>query len=63
MIKVGDMVETAVYRGNERVPMASGRVVRLFDGLAEVDIMSHHGGAPWITLHDESHLRKIEESK
>jgi hypothetical protein len=63
-IKVGDMVRTGVYVLGEWRSSYSGRVVRLSaDGTtAEVDVMSHHGGRPWIHFEATSHLRKMEHA-
>ena len=61
-IRVGDMVRTGVYVGGEWRPSYSGRVVRMSgDGtVAEVDVMSHHGGRPWVHFEATSHLRKMD---
>lgn len=61
-IKVGDMVQTGVYVLGEWRPSRSGRVVHLSpDGtVAQVDVMSHHGGRPWVHYEATSHLRKLE---
>lgn len=63
-IKVGDMVRTGVYVLGEWRPSYLGRVVRMSgDGsVSEVDVMGHHGGAPWIRLEQTSHLRKMENA-
>ena len=62
MIKIGDKVQTAVYLGGNRHPMAIGIVVdQSFDGsVSKVDVMSMHGGAPWIRDVATAHLRKVE---
>jgi hypothetical protein len=60
-IKVGDKVQCGVYVLNEWRPMHSGFVVsQSSDGsISGVDIMSHHGGAPWVHQEQTSHLRKV----
>jgi len=59
-INIGDRVRTGVYVMNEWRPSSSGIVVgKSADGtLAQVDIMSLHGGAPWVRTEQISHLRK-----
>jgi hypothetical protein len=61
MIDVGDKVETAVFVNNKRVPMSVGIVVRQSEdkSISYVDIMSLHGGAPWIKSETTCHLIKI----
>jgi|JI9StandDraft_1071089.scaffolds.fasta_scaffold14540_2 hypothetical protein len=61
-IKVGDMVRCGVYVLGEWNPMQSGRVVSQSShgATSYVDIMSHHGGAPWVLPEVTAHLRKIE---
>jgi hypothetical protein len=58
-IKIGDLVETAVYVLNKRIPMSKGIVVAIHPGYCEVDIMSLHGGAPWIIQETTFNLRVI----
>ena len=58
-IKVGDMVETCVYVCHQRIPMDRGRVISINGGVAEVDVMSHHGGAPWVKLESVCTLMKV----
>lgn len=57
-IKVGDMVETAVYVCNERRPTGRGLVVAVHSGYCEVDHCYPYG-APWIYAETTSHLRKL----
>lgn len=57
-IKIGDKVETCVFSGSERISMFMGIVISIKDQIAEVDIMSLHGGAPWIVYEVLYHLRK-----
>ena len=59
-IKVGDRVRTGVYVLGDWVPMSPGIVTELSadKSLALVDVMSLHGGAPWIRHEQTSHLRK-----
>ena len=58
-IRVGDMVQTAVYVGRERRPTGSGRVIRVHSGYCEVD-RCYPFGAPWINYETISSLRKLE---
>jgi hypothetical protein len=60
-ITVGDKVETAVFIGMERKPMSIGIVVSQSadKSLSDVDIMSLHGGAPWVVTEATIHLRKV----
>lgn len=61
-IRVGDMVETAVYVGMERRPTGSGKVVEVRSGYCMVDHCYSFAGqyaAPWIYAEPTSHLRKI----
>lgn len=64
-IKVGDMVRTGVYVNGEWRPSYSGRVVNMsFDGsVSDVDVMSHHGGRPWIHKEQTSHLRLMDKDE
>ena len=59
-IKIGDKVCTGVYVLNEWRPMQTGIVVaQSFDGsTSDVDVMSLHGGRPWVLKEATSHLRK-----
>lgn len=63
-IKVGDMVKTGVYVLGEWRGCYTGRVVQQSsDGsTSQVDVMSHHGGWPWIHFEVTSHLRKLEHA-
>lgn len=58
-VRVGDMVETAVYMCGERRPMGRGYVVRVHYGYCGVDHCYPYG-APWIYGETTSSLRKIE---
>lgn len=58
-INVGDMVETCVYIGCERVPMSKGRVVAVHSGYCDVDVC-YPFGAPWIRMEKTSSLRVLE---
>ena len=60
-IRVGDKVQTGVYVFGEWKPMQTGFVVaQSFDGsTSDVDIMSHHGGAPWVIKEATHHLRLV----
>jgi hypothetical protein len=61
-IKVGDMVRCGVYVLGEWRQSYLGRIVQQSsDGaVSHVDVMSHHGGSPWIHFEQTSHLRKME---
>ena len=61
-IKVGDMVETAVYVGVERRPTGRGRVEAVHSGYCDVDHCYPYG-APWIYGETTSSLRKLEDSE
>lgn len=57
---VGKRVERCVYVLGERIAMGHGIVTRQVNsGVVEVDIMSLHGGAPWLVLEQESHLQVV----
>ncbi len=60
-IKIGDRVQVGVYVGRKWVPMHAGIVVsQTFDGsVFGVDIMSLHGGAPWVIQEQANHLRNL----
>lgn len=61
-IKVGDMVQTGVYVLGEWRGIYTGRVVQQSsDGTTcQVDVMSHHGGRPWVHFEATIHLRKLD---
>lgn len=66
--KVGDKVYTTVSVGGETRPMAAGIITEIRSGYYMVDIMSLHGGAPWIVYESHpisfhSEWVKIEEPK
>lgn len=60
-ITVGDKVQTGVYVLGEWTSLQTGIVVsRSCDGtVCGVDVMSLHGGAPWVLQERTDHLRKI----
>lgn len=58
--KVGDKVYTGVFVCGEWRRMASGIITKV-GGCYEVDVMSLHGGAPWLTYH--THIEHFTESK
>ena len=61
-MKIGDRVTTGVYVCGEYIPMSEGIITRrINDELVEVDIMSLHGGRPWLRTEQESHLRLTVE--
>jgi hypothetical protein len=55
-ITVGSRVRSNVYVLGKRVPMQVGIVTEVRDGCCAVDIMSLHGGAPWVVWEATSHL-------
>ena len=59
MIQVGSRVRCGVYVGGVWRPSSLGIVVsQSFDGtVSGVDVMSLHGGAPWVHQQATSHLR------
>ena len=48
---VGQAVWTCVFACGIKQRMAKGIITEVHSGFCAVDIMSLHGGAPWITLH------------
>lgn len=60
-IKVGDMVETAVYVCGDRRPMGQGRVVSVHSSYCDVDHCYPYG-QPWIYGEVTSHLRKLPQA-
>jgi len=59
-LKVGQTVETSVSVCGERRPMATGKIVAVHSGYCDVDIMSLHGGNPWIIYPTNTSLRIME---
>jgi hypothetical protein len=61
-IKVGDIVTTGVYVLGEWKEMQQGVVVsQSSDGsVSDIDVMSLHGGQPWIRKEATSHLVKAQ---
>lgn len=59
-IRVGDKVRCGVHVCGEWVPTQLGIVVsQTFDGsVSGVDVMSMHGGAPWVQQEVTAHLRR-----
>jgi hypothetical protein len=64
MIQVGDKVKTGVYILNEWKPMYVGIVVdqSIDKTISQVDVMSLHGGAPWVHTERTDHLRKVKDA-
>ena len=62
-IKVGDKVMTGVFVLGRFQPMSPGIVTaQTPDGtVSDVDVMSLHGGAPWIRKEATSHLQLIPQ--
>lgn len=62
MFNVGDKVHTGVFVCGEWMPVCVGRVVQIVDDqLINVDVMSLHGGAPWVKLEQASHCRPVTD--
>jgi hypothetical protein len=61
-IRVGDMVEIAVYVGTERRPAGKGRVVAVHSGYCDVD-HCYPCAAPWVYAETTRDLRKITWEK
>ena len=57
--KIGDIVETSVYVGTERIPMGHGRIVAIHSGYCDVDHCYPYG-RPWIYAETNTSLRKID---
>lgn len=57
--RVGDIVETAVFVGRERIPMGRGRIVAVQSGYCEVDIGV---GAPWVTFQRTTWLQLLRRT-
>jgi hypothetical protein len=61
MFKIGERVKVGVYVCGEWRSMHTAVVVRTIDSqLIEVDRMSLHGGAPWLSIEQISHCRSVE---
>ena len=60
-IKVGDKVQCGVHVLGEWKPTSVGVVVsQTVDGsVSGVDVMSLHGGAPWVRQEATIHLRRV----
>lgn len=63
-IKIGDKVMTGVFVAGEFVPMHPGIVIaQTPDGsISDVDVMSLHGGRPWIHKEITAHLQPIPQA-
>lgn len=61
-INVGDRVRIGVWVCGEWKPMSLGVVTAISNDstLASVDVMSLHGGRPWVRTEQIGHLRKEE---
>lgn len=64
-MKIGDRVRTGVFVAGEWRPSSVGIVVAQSPDktLAQVDIGSLHGAAPWLLWEQESHLRLEPEGE
>ena len=58
-IKTGSRVRSHVSVMGERHPMHLGIVVHDYGDTCDVDRMSLHGGAPWITQHTNDSLEAV----
>lgn len=56
---LGKKVWTTVSAGGQTVRMAQGIVVGVHSGYCDVDVMSLHGGAPWIQKHTTTSLEVV----
>ena len=61
MYQIGQKVWTGVFVCGEWQRMAAGIVIEIHSGYYSVDIMSLHGGKPWIV--DCVYLEKYEDKK
>lgn len=61
-IKAGDIVQSFVFYGTERVKMHTGIVVKVRDGSCDVDRMGLHGGEPWIVTESMGNLEKLSNT-
>ena len=55
----GQYVWTTVTVNGKTQRMAKGEIVGIHSGYCDVDVMSLHGGAPWIQQHDNSSLEPV----
>ncbi len=56
---VGQKVWTSVSVGGVSKRMAQGVIVAVHSGYCDVDVMSLHGGAPWIVQQTNSALEAV----
>lgn len=59
-MKIGAKVWTGVHFCGEWHRTALGVVTGIHSGFYDVDVMSLHGGSPWITQH--THLEAYEDN-
>jgi len=57
--RVGQKVWTSVSFGGVRKRMTQGVIVAVHSGYCDVDVMSLHGGAPWIVQQTNSALEAV----
>ncbi len=57
--KVGQRVWTTVMTNGVTQRMARGIVVAIHSGYCDVDVMSLHGGAPWVQQHANASLEPV----
>lgn len=60
--RVGQRVWTTVTVAGTIRRMAMGIVVGIQSGYCDVDVMSLHGGAPWIQKHSDTSLEAISHA-
>jgi hypothetical protein len=59
MILPGTKVQCGVYVMGEFRPTYIGKVVSVESGYYKVDIMSLHGGAPWVVTYSCGEVREL----
>ena len=59
LLGVGQKVWTTVSVNGITQRMASGIITAVHSGYCEVDVMSLHGGAPWVQYHN-THSLELE---
>jgi len=56
---IGQKVWTTVSVSGETRRMAKGEITGIHSGYCDVDVMSLHGGAPWIQQHTNQSLELV----
>lgn len=57
--RIGQRVWTTVTFGKKTQRMAQGVITGMHSGYCDVDVMSLHGGAPWIQQHTNTSLEPV----